>query len=151
MPDTETLERSHTGTECLDCKAREQAIPPDAALRILISEDWDSEKLAFEPRAMNQDQAVAVALFANAVGHFWRAFGVETTGARLNALILVLRERARIMRIHNRILEARADINARARAAWELGDTTAMRAIEAEPTPDYPGKARDDAYLAEAR
>jgi hypothetical protein len=82
-----------------------------------------------------------------AIGRYWKAFGVDLTGARLNALLLVLRERAKATRINARILQARAGINARARQAFGRGDTDAMRAIEAEPTPDYPGKERDEAVL----
>ena len=147
MADSETLPTLH----CARCKAQEDAIPTDAALKILMSEDWERDALAFEPRAMNAEQVIAVALMTNAIGHYWKAFGIETTGAWLNQVLLVLRERARAHRINARILEARADINARARRAWESGNTDLMRQIEAEPTPDYPGKDRDDAWLKGAR
>lgn len=151
MPDTETMVAVAPHVDCPHCRAREMAIPPEAALKILITEDWKNDSLAFEARPMNQEQAVAAALMANAVGHYWRAFGVELLGARLNALLLVVRERAKHMRISGRIIAARADINARAREAWERGDTKAVRAIEAEPTPDYPGRERDEAWLQGAR
>lgn len=132
---------------CLECWSRRQMLPPEALARITMTEDWALEDMAFEPRPMTQEQAVAAELMTAAIGRYWKAFGVDLTGARLNALLLVLRERAKATRANARILQARAGINARARQAFGRGDTDAMRAIEAEPTPDYPGKARDDAAL----
>lgn len=136
---------------CPECWVREQATPPELLARVAMTEDWAPETLAFTPRAMTQEQAVAAELMTDAIGRYWKAFGVELTGARLNALLLILRERARTARVHARILKARAEINARARRAWDRGDTDAMRAIEAEPTPDYPGKAQDDAWLKQGQ
>jgi hypothetical protein len=132
---------------CLECWSRRQMLPAEALARITMTEDWSPEDMAFEPRPMTQEQAVAAELMTAAIGRYWKAFGVDLTGARLNALLLVLRERAKATRANARILQARAGINARARQAFGRGDTDAMRAIEAEPTPDYPGKARDDAAL----
>ena len=134
---------------CLECWAREQAVPPEAQLRVLVNEDWIAEAGAFVPRSMTQDQAVAAEMLTAALGRFVGAFGVDLTGARLAALVGVLRAQAKRQKIMGRILAARSSINARAQAAWSRGDTDAMRAIEAEPTPDYPGKARDDAWLHE--
>lgn len=136
---------------CLECWARRQMLPPETLARITMTEDWAPEDMAFEPRPMTQEQAVAAELMTAAIGRYWKAFGVDLTGARLNALLLVLRERAKATRANARILQARAGINARARQAFGRGDTDAMRAIEAEPTPDYPGKARDDAWLGEGQ
>ena len=132
---------------CLECWSRRQMLPPENLARVTMTEDWSPEDMAFEPRPMTQEQAVAAELMTAAIGRYWKAFGVDLTGARLNALLLVLRERAKATRANARILQARAGINARARQAFGRGDTDAMRAIEAEPTPDYPGKARDDAAL----
>ena len=132
---------------CLECWSRRQMLPPENLARVTMTEDWSPEDMAFEPRPMTQEQAVAAELMTAAIGRYWKAFGVDLTGARLNALLLVLRERAKAARANARILQARAGINARARQAFGRGDTDAMRAIEAEPTPDYPGKARDDAAL----
>lgn len=148
MPDTERL---HTEHVCQRCQAMDAAVPTEAQLRILATEDWDPKTLAFIPRSMTQEQAVAAELYVAAIGRFTRAFGVETAGARLSATLDSLRVQALRMRITLRTLDARAEINARARAAWESGDTGAMRAIEAEPTPDYPGKDRDDAWLQGGR
>jgi hypothetical protein len=136
---------------CLECWARRQMLPPEALARVTMTEDWAPEDMAFEPRPMTQEQAVAAEMMTAAIGRYWKAFGVDLTGARLNALLLVLRERAKATRANARILQARAGINARARQAWGRGDTDAMRAIEDEPTPDYPGKARDDAALGIAQ
>lgn len=136
---------------CLECWSRRQMLPPEALARMTITEDWSPEDMAFEPRPMTQEQAVAAELMTAAIGRYWKAFGVDLTGARLNALLLVLRDRAKATRANARILQARAGINARARQAFGRGDTDAMRAIEAEPTPDYPGKERDDAALGIAQ
>ena len=136
---------------CLECWARRQMLPPETLARITMTEDWSPEDMAFEPRPMTQEQAVAAELMTAAIGRYWKAFGVDLTGARLNALLLVLRDRAKAARVNARILQARAGINARARQAFGRGDTDAMRAIEAEPTPDYPGKERDDAALGIAQ
>lgn len=136
---------------CLECWARRQMLPPETLARITMTEDWSPEDMAFEPRPMTQEQAVAAELMTAAIGRYWKAFGVDLTGARLNALLLVLRDRAKATRANARILQARAGINARARQAFGRGDTDAMRAIEAEPTPDYPGKERDDAALGIAQ
>ncbi len=134
---------------CLECWAREQAMPHEAQLRVLANEDWIAEAGAFVPRAMTQDQAVSSEMLTAALGRFIGAYGVDLAGARLAAMLGVLRAQAKRQKIMARILAAREPINARARQAWGRGDTDAMRAIEAEPTPDYPGKARDDAWLRE--
>jgi hypothetical protein len=133
---------------CPRCIAQHKAMPLEHQVRIITTEDWSPETLAFIPRPMNQEQAVAAELLTSAIGRYWRAFGVECLGARLNCLLLILRDRAKHMRITARILCARADINARARAAWQRGDTDAMRAIEAEPTPPYAGDGQDAQWLA---
>lgn len=136
---------------CVRCQAQEACIPTEAQLKIFMTEDWSPETLAFMPRPMNQEQAVAAEMLTAALARYWRAFGVEVTGSRLNSFLLVLRDLAKRMRITRRRLDAREDINARARAAWDRGDTDAMRAIEAEPTPDYPQKAADERWLEESR
>lgn len=146
MADSERLPHS-----CERCKSIDDAVPTEAQLELLVSSDLNIEDLAFVPRAMSTEQAVASALLASALSKFARAYGVEVTGARLQSALGWLRVESRIFRIHNRIQEARADINARARAAWERGGEAAAREIEAEPTPDYPGKDRDDAWLAGGR
>lgn len=135
---------------CPHCRAREAVFPVEAQLRILATEDWSPETLAFIPRAMTQQQAVAAEMLTTALAGYWRAYGVAVTGTRLNSFILVLRDMAKRERIMGRILAARADINARARACYERGDRAAAQAIEAEATPDYPEKTRDEAWLREA-
>lgn len=142
---------SHHPHTCLRCAAQEACIPTEAQLKIFATEDWSPETLAFTPRVMNQEQAVAAEMLTVALARYWRAFGVEVTGARLNSFILMLRDVAKRMRITRRVLDARGDINARARAAWEKGNTDAVRAIEAEPTPAYPQKAADERWLEESR
>ena len=129
---------------CPDCWAREQAAPPEAQLRILAQEDWLAEAAAFIPRTMTQDQAVAAEMLTVALGRFISAYGVGLAGARLAAMLGVLRVQAKRQKITGRILAARASINARARATWKHDE---IEVIEAEPTPDYQGKARDDAWL----
>lgn len=148
MPDG--TQHLHTPLECLRCKARDASLPPEALLRALIEEDWDATREDFTPRAMDQDQAVAVALLDNALGKYIRAFGVDIAGARLNRLLMVLRHQARLARATARILEARSDINSRARDRYERGDIGGAHAIEAEATPDYPGKARDEKLVGVA-
>jgi hypothetical protein len=103
--------------------------------------------MAFIARPMNQEQAVAAELITSAICRYCHAFGVECTGARLKSLLLILRDRAKRMRITQRILEARSEINARARQCYDRGDNEAAHAIEAEPTPDYVGRDRDSAWL----
>lgn len=134
---------------CLTCWAREEAVPAEAKLRALVHEDWCAEIGAFLPRAMNQDQAVASEILTHALGRFIEVYGVDIAAPRIATTLMVLRLEAKRQKINARILAAREPINRRAKAAWERGDTNAMRTIEAEPTPDYPGKARDDAWLKE--
>lgn len=136
---------------CPRCVAQQKAMPLEAQMRIITTEDWSPETLAFIPRAMNQEQAVAAELLTSAIGRYWRVFGVECLGARLNCLLLILRDRAKRMRINARILKARADINWRARACYERGDHAAAHEIEAEPTPEYPGDAKDAEWMRAAR
>jgi hypothetical protein len=136
--------------QCPRCRPQQLTQPSDLDLHILVSEGWSPETVAFVPLPMNQEQAVAAELLTSAIGRYWRAFGVECLGARLNCLLLILREQAKRMRTNMRILRARADINARARAAWQRGDTDAMQTIEAEPTPRYPGIDRDMDWLHNA-
>jgi hypothetical protein len=136
---------------CLHCMAREQVMPPEAQIRVLVHEDWVAEVGAFEPRPMTQDQAVAAEMLTTALNRFIGVYGVDIAAPRIASTLGVLRLQAKRQMITNRIIAARAPINRRARAAWERGDTDAMRAIEAEPTPDYPGKALDDAWLGEAQ
>ena len=145
MADTERLPLVGA---CLRCKAMEAVLPPRELLLALTSADWSPADSAFLPRQNTLEQSVASELLVHAIGHYTRAYGVEVAGGRLRAILDDLRARARSLRISRRILDARADINARARMAWERGDTDAMRAIEDEPTPDYPGKAQDDAWLS---
>jgi hypothetical protein len=139
-----------TATACARCIAQHKAMPLDQQIRIITTEDWSPGNHAFIPRPMNQEQAVAAELLTSAIGRYWRAFGVECLGARLNCLLLVLRDRAKRMRITARILRARAEINARARTCYERGDIAAAQAIEVEPTPDYPGATQDAAWMRSA-
>lgn len=135
--------------QCLECWVREQAAPPEAQMRILAREDWLSETAAFIPRAMNQDQAVAAEMLTAALTRYVRAFGVSMAAPRIATMLMVLREQATRQMIMARILEARKAINARARACYARGDIGGAHEIEAEPTPDYPGKDRDDAWLSQ--
>ena len=136
---------------CPRCMAQLKAMPLDAQVRIYTTEDWDAGAMAFIPRIMNQEQAVAAELLASAIGRYWRAYGTDCMGARLNSLLLILRDNAKRERVTRRILQARADINARARTEYERGDIAAAHEIEAEPTPDYPGDLRDEAWMRAAR
>jgi hypothetical protein len=126
-------------------------MPLEHQIRIFTTEDWSAEVCDFIPRPMNQEQAVAAELLTSAIGCYWRVFGVECLGSRLKCLLLTLRHEAKRIRITARVLRARADINARARTCYERGDIAAAHAIEAEPTPDYPGDARDAEWLRAAR
>ena len=132
---------------CITCWAREQAVPPEGQLRILVREDWLAETAAFVPRVMTREQGVAAELLTMALDRFVDAYGVDIAAPRIASILMVLRLQAKRQMITARILAARADINRRARGAWDRGDTNAMREIEAEPTPDYPGKAKDDEWL----
>lgn len=134
---------------CLTCWARDEAVPPEAQLRALVHEDWCVEIGAFMPRTMTQDQAVASELLTSALRRYIEVYGVDLAAPRIATALMVLRVEAKRQKVNARILAARAPINARARAAWQRGGEGAARAIEAEPTPDYPGKARDDAWLKE--
>jgi hypothetical protein len=136
--------------QCERCWAIDQAMPTEAQLKLLVSQDLGAEDLSFHPKAMNQDQAVAAELMTAVLARYVRAFGVHLAGARLNAALSWLRVEAKIHAVHGRILEARRDINARARERYDVGDTAGGQAIQNEPTPDYPGKEQDDAYLGRA-
>lgn len=148
MADTERLAPAPV---CLRCQAIDAAIPTEAQLRILATEDWDPKILTFMPRAMTQEQAVASEMLTSALARFVHAYGPEIAGARLSAVLDSLRVQIIRHRITLRILKAREPINKRARAQYERGDYEAAQAIEAEPTPDYPGKAKDDAWLSHGR
>jgi hypothetical protein len=143
MADTEHF----TPHVCLRCQSINAAIPTEAQLRIMATEDYDPKIIAFLPRAMTQEQAVASEMLIAAIGGFTRAYGPEIAGARLSAVLDSLRVQIIRHRITLRILKAREPINARARIQYARCDYAAAHAIEAEPTPDYPGKARDDAWL----
>ena len=147
MPDTETLALAHSAADCPHCAAREACVPIEAKLRLLLTEDFNVERGDFEPRAMNQAQAVAAEMLTAAVARYWNAFGVELTGARITALRNTLWLQAKQTRITARVLAARASINARARLAYELADYDRAHQIEAEPTPDYPERAADERFL----
>ena len=136
---------------CPRCRTQQAALPLEAQIRILTTEDWNVEDMAFIPRPMSQEQAVAAELLISAIGRYWHAFGVECTGARLKSLLLILRDRAKRMRITQRILDARADINARARECYDRGDHQAAYAIQTEPTPPYAWQDRDTAWLEASR
>lgn len=146
MADSERLPHS----ECLRCKAYDSAMPQDALLRALINEDWSPADADFLPRPMTQEQAVAAELLTRAIGPFIKAFGIETAGARLNYTLQMLRGQARYARAVQRTLNARADINARAREQYERCDYDAAHAIEAEPTPDYPQRVQDEKLMGVA-
>jgi hypothetical protein len=90
---------------------------------------------------------VASELLTSALGRFVTAYGVDIAGARLGALVSILRAQAKRQKITERVLRARSEINRRARLALELGDGDGALEIQNEPTPEYPGKARDDAWL----
>jgi len=146
MADTETLAHVHA-TDCPHCAAREACVPIEAKLRLLLTEDFNVERGDFAPRTMNQEQAVAAELMTAAVARYWKAFGVELTGARITHLRNMLWLQAKQARITGRVLAARSAINARARLAYEVGDHDRAHQIEAEPTPDYEGRAADERFL----
>jgi len=149
MPDTETLSHVHA-TDCPHCAAREACVPIEAKLRLLLTEDFNVEREDFTPRAMTQEQAVAAELMTAAIARYWKAFGVELAGTRITALRNTLYLQAKQTRIMARILAARESINARARLAYEVGDVARAHQIEAEPTPDYPERAKDERFLGRA-
>lgn len=136
---------------CPHCIAQHKAMPLDAQIRILTTEDFDPTAMAFIPRAMNQAQAVAAELLSSAIGRYWRAFGTDCMGARLNSLLLILRDNSKRRRITERQLRARSSINALARERYEHGDIAAADEIESEPTPAYPGDDQDAAWMEAAR
>lgn len=133
---------------CIRCRTHDACVPVEEQLRALATEDWSPADEAFHPRAMNQEQAVAAEMLTAALGRYVKAFGLELAGARLGAMLATLRVQSRTSRVMARILEAREPINLRAREQYERGDIAAAQAIEAEQTPEYPGRDRDMLWLA---
>jgi hypothetical protein len=157
MADTATLiGRPPPQPACVRCHAHDQAVPLEAQLHILASEDLQLAELTFRPRPMNLKQAVAAEVLTSALWKFVDAFGLDTAGARMACMVDVLRHQAKYSLVSRRILEARADINRRALEAELFYDGGSaldveerIAAILTEPTPDYPGKAKDDAWMRE--
>jgi len=148
MADGHSLSRP---LKCPRCEAQRDAVPPEAALRIMASEDWSEEAQTFVVRSMNQEQAVAAEMLTVALHRYWTAFGTPVTGARLTSFIQAVRFCAKNSRVQERILEARAGIIAKARDYEMRGDREGAERIYSQPTPDYPGKASDDAWLMRER
>lgn len=133
---------------CNRCRTLDACVPLEEQLRALATEDWSPTDEAFHPRAMTQEQAVAAEMLTAAFGRYVKAFGLELSGARLGAMLTVLKVQARTGRVMARILDAREPINLRAREQYARGDIAAAHAIEAEATPEYPGRDRDMLWLA---
>lgn len=134
---------------CPRCKAIDSAVPVEAQLRSLLVDDFDIENERFIPRAQTPEQAAAGAAYAHALSLFIAAYGLELTGARLGRTLDVLRLFAKSSRIEGRRREARERL-ARARYdAGEVGPDQAADFVARGFTPDYPGKDRDDAWMAE--
>ena len=68
---------------CITCWAREQAVPPEGQLRILVREDWLAETAAFVPRVMTREQGVAAELLTMALDRFVDAYGVDVAAPRI--------------------------------------------------------------------
>ncbi len=136
---------------CPRCKAQRDAVPPEAALRIIATEDWSEEAQTFVVRSMNQEQAVAAEMLTVALHKYWSAFGTPVTGARLTSFIQAVRFCAKNTVVQGRVMKARARIIARGRERELCGDMEGAERIYAEPTPDYPQKAADEAWLTRNR
>jgi hypothetical protein len=152
MADTQRTPLTGHGprTQCERCQAHDQAVPLEEELRRMVSgENLDDE--AFEPRAMTPEQAAAARMVTFALGPYIRAFGLRTAGARLAVTVACLRAGAKYALVQQRILEARKAIEDDLRQRYERGEIAAAEADQIAlntPTPDYPGKSEDDAWLA---
>lgn len=138
---------------CPTCAAHQAAIPTEVQLRQLISEDEGLEMDAFVPLAGTGQQAAALAAYAHAVHLMVGAFGIEIAGARVRRTLAVVRSFAKLSRVFRRADAARAPLLDEIRARHQRGEIGAAEAnaLAAEaPTPDYEGKARDEAWLREA-
>lgn len=136
--------------ECPRCKAIADAIPPEVQLRSVLVDDFHCENECFIPRAQTAKQSAAGAAFAYGLTMFIEAYGLEIAGARISSSLNVLRLLAKTARIEGRRLSARQALADARYLAGEVGPAEATDYVEHGATPDYPGKAKDDAWMREA-
>lgn len=135
--------------ECPRCKAIADAIPTEVQLRSILVDDFDYENECFIPREQTAKQSAAGAAFAYGLTLFIDAYGLELAGARISSSLNVLRLLAKTARIEGRRLAAREALADARYLAGEVGSAEAADFVTYGFTPDYPGKARDDAWLKE--
>lgn len=135
---------------CPRCEAHDMSVPDEEDLRRLVQGvEGDGElEQAYEPLPTTLAQKVAAQALSQALSHYIGQFGIIGAGARISVTLNALRLLGKHAKITERQLEARRDINYRRLQAEAAGDRAFADAVMSEPTPDYPGKARDDAWLA---
>lgn len=107
----------------------------------------DEADLWWIPVVTNDEQAEATSDLQRSIARYERAFGLENTCQQLKLIIETGQALARKNAAMDRVIAARADINAEAAEARAQGDEEAARLIEGRPTPDYPQKADDEREL----
>jgi hypothetical protein len=90
-------------------------------------------------------------MYAFALSAYLREFGIENAFARLSVTLECLKVSMRFRGIIDRQIFARRYINDRASYAAANDRDEEAENIWAEPTPGYPGKELDDAYLDQGR
>jgi hypothetical protein len=135
---------------CHTCAEHAAAVPVEVQLKRLIAEDYDDAREMFAPVAVTAAQVAATEQLTAALFAYLKAFGYRNLGARLGLWAWFFRSEGKRRAIHGRILAARREINDEAARLAREGDDAAARAHQlTTPTPDYPGKDRDFAWLRE--
>lgn len=99
------------------------------------------------PECRTDEQRTARAALTLALHGYERAYGIDSTLQQLRMFIASAVVLTRKNAAMDRVQAARADINLEAHRARREGKEALAREIEAQPTPDYPGKADDDREL----
>lgn len=94
-------------------------------------------------------QEVAAHTLTLALHAYIHEFGVLGAGYRLAETVKAIRFHAKAHAVSERILAARRPINQRMLELQSRGQWEEAEALVLEPTPDYPGKAKDDAWLSD--
>jgi hypothetical protein len=138
-------------SRCPTCQAHRDATPPDAALKILLSDHFDAAAgaFAFHPVPRTPEQQVATQLLAEAIGRYVRAFGLGNAAPRIASVMELLRIQAKVYCIHERRIEARRAVVAEAQRRGDYASPDVADPFARAGTPEYPGRAEDDAWLTE--
>jgi hypothetical protein len=120
------------------------AMPLDVKLAALITGGAEDFWL---PQPDSDGQFVVVHDLGRAIAAFERAFGDEATVNQLAMCLTVAKLHKKRREIKARILKARDAINVEADAIAEAGNHVVADKCRAQPTPDYPERAADDAWL----